>query len=88
MEWIFTYMEWLFCGLAGLILLVFYIRQKKRIRTFLLGSVCGVSTLTLLHFFGGFIGYAPTLSLFNLMLSALLGVPAVGMLYAAELILS
>lgn len=88
MEWIFTYIEWFLCGLAGLILLIFYIRQKKRIRTFLLGSICGVTTLTLLHFFGGFIGYAPTLNLFNLLLSAILGVPAVGMLYAAELILS
>ncbi len=88
MEWIFNHMEWLLCGLAGLILLIFYIRQKRRIRTFLLGSVCGVTALILLHFFGGSIGYAPTLSVCNLLLSAILGVPAVGMLYAAELILS
>lgn len=88
MEWIFGHMEWFLYGTAGLILLIFYIRQKRRIRTFLLGSVCGVTALIMLHFFGGYIGYAPTLCLFNLLLSALLGVPAVGMLYAAELILS
>ncbi len=65
----------LFWTFAILCVLLFYIRHKKRIRTFLLGSVTGLASLILLHLFGDAIGYAPTLSLTNLALAVFLGIP-------------
>ncbi|MBQ8010259.1 MAG: pro-sigmaK processing inhibitor BofA family protein [Oscillospiraceae bacterium] len=73
---------------ALLILLIFYIRRKKRIRTFLLGGTSGLASLVLLHLYGGVIGFTPTLCWFNLAVSVLLGIPGVVMLYLAELFLT
>lgn len=88
MEWITENPHFgLYAG-AALLLLFFYIRRKKRIRTFLLGGTSGLASLILLHFYGGAIGFAPTLCWFNLAVSVLLGIPGVVMLYLAELFLT
>lgn len=71
----------LFWGGAALCLLIFYIRQKRRIRTFLLGGISGLGTLTALHFFGGCIGFTPTLCLTNLLIAGFLGIPGVVLLF-------
>lgn len=88
MDWILQNTELLLYTCAGLVLLLFYIRQKKRIRTFLTGAVTGLSALTLLHFFGGYIGYTPTMCLFNITVSVILGIPGVALLYIAEMFLT
>lgn len=88
MEWITENCHFLLYAGAALILLLFYIRRKKRIRTFLLGGFSGLSALVLLHFYGGAIGFAPTLCWFNLAVSVLLGIPGVALLYLAELFLT
>ncbi len=84
MEWIQENANILLYSGAGIILLLFYIRCRRRMRTFLLGAVSGVGTLVLAHFYGGAIGFAPTLCLFNLVISAVLGIPGVLLLYLAE----
>ncbi len=85
MEWITENISTLLYSGAGLLLLFFYIRCRKRIRTFLIGCISGLSALVLLHFYGGAIGFTPTLCAFNLIISALLGIPGVVLLYLAEL---
>lgn len=71
-------------GAAALCLLIFYIRRRKRIRTFLLGSVSGIGTLTVLHFWGDSIGFTPTLCLTNLLIAGFLGIPGVALLYLSS----
>ncbi len=85
MEWILENLSPVLLGGAAILLILFYIRQRKRIRCFLLGSISGIASLVLLHFFGDAIGYAPTLCLFNLAVAAFLGVPGVILLYLAEI---
>ncbi len=85
MEWITENITTLLYIGAAVLLLLFYIRQRHRIRTFLLGSISGVSVLVLLHFYGGFIGFTPSLSAFNLIFSAILGIPGVVLLFLSEL---
>ncbi|MEE5993368.1 MAG: pro-sigmaK processing inhibitor BofA family protein [Oscillospiraceae bacterium] len=78
---------WLLWSFIALWVVFFYIRHKKRIRSFLLGSATGLTSLVLLHIFGGAIGYAPTLSLTNILFCGLLGIPATVLLVLGELFL-
>lgn len=71
-------------GLAALCLLIFYIRHRRRIRAFLLGSISGIGTLTALHFWGAPIGFAPTLCLTNLLVAGFLGIPGVALLFLSS----
>ena len=87
MEFLKMNAYWLLWALIVLWVLLFYIRHKKRIRSFLLGSATGLTSLVLLHLFGGIIGYAPTLSLTNILFCGLLGIPATVMLVLGELFL-
>ena len=87
LELLSSHLYELFWTFALLCALVFYIRCKKRIRAFLLGCVTGITALCLLHFFGDAIGYAPSLNLTNLALSALLGVPGAALVMAAHFFL-
>ncbi len=87
MEWMETNCYWLIWAAAAAILLIFYILHRKKIRTFLLGSISGIGTLLLLHFYGDAIGFAPTLCLTNLLISAILGVPGVVLLLLADILL-
>lgn len=72
---------------AGLCLLLFYLRQRKRIRAFLIGSSTGLASLLLLHLFGAPIGIAPTLCTANLLIAGLLGVPGTALIVLAEKLL-
>ncbi len=73
---------WIFVGLCTLF---FYLRHKKRIRAFLLGSMTGLMSLVLLHLFGEGIGFAPTLCTTNLLLSTILGIPGTALAVLGEL---
>ena len=76
---------YLLCWLLAVICYFWLLmHHKKRVRAFLLGSVTGLASLLLLHLFGESIGFAPTLSTANLILSALLGVPGTLLLMAAH----
>ncbi len=88
MEWITENPHILLYAGAAIALLVFYLRCRRRIRTFLLGSTSGLASLILLHCYGGAVGFAPTLCWFNLAVSVFLGVPGVVLLYIAELFLT
>lgn len=83
-EFLTNHLYALFWAFLGLCLFWLYLHHKKRIRAFLLGSVTGLASLLVLHFFGDAIGFAPTLSGTNLALSALLGVPGTALLVAAH----
>lgn len=84
LELLSSHLYELFWTFAVLCVLVFYIRCKKRIRAFLLGCVTGITALCLLHWFGDAIGFAPSLNLTNLALSALLGVPGAALVMAVH----
>ncbi len=86
MEWISEYHYELLWIAALLMMLLFYLRHKKRIRSFCLGGVTGLLTLILLHSFGGAIGFAPTLCLSNLLISIFLGIPGVGLILLGGLL--
>ena len=72
-------------GFAGLCMLLFYLRQRKRIRAFLLGSITGIASLFVMHLFGG--SLAPTLSAANLLLAVFLGIPGTALSVLAEVLL-
>lgn len=78
---------WLFWGFALLCAVLFYIRHRKRIRAFLLGSVTGLASLVLLHLFGGSIGFSPALNATNLLLSAILGIPGTALAALGDIFL-
>ncbi len=73
--------------LAGVCLLLFYLRCRKRIRSFLLGGSSGLAALLLLHFYGDAVGFTPTLCLANLLISVFLGIPGVALLWLTSLVL-
>ena len=72
---------WMFGGLCALL---FYLRHRRRVRAFLLGSVTGLLSLVLLHLFGGAI--APTLSWTNLLIAAVFGIPGTALIILAGLL--
>ena len=84
-EFLTAHLYLLFWLLAGLCLLWLYMHLKRRILSLLLGSLTGLASLVLLHLFGGSI--APTLSMVNILLTVLLGVPGTLLSVLAEIVL-
>ncbi len=84
MEFFRNYFYWMLWGMSILIFILFYIKRQKPVRTFLLGSVTGLTALFLLHFYGEMIGYAPTLSITNLLTSTILGIPGTAFIILAH----
>ncbi|NLK70732.1 MAG: hypothetical protein GX286_04755 [Clostridiales bacterium] len=78
---------WAAWALAGIIMLVFYAKRKKSLKSTLFGMLTGVSALLLLHYFGGGLGYQPSLNLFNTMTALVLGVPGVIMMLIINIFL-
>ncbi|MBR0483882.1 MAG: pro-sigmaK processing inhibitor BofA family protein [Oscillospiraceae bacterium] len=75
-----NYLYWILWGICLLILFFFYIKRQKPVRTFLLGSITGLTVLFLLHFYGEAIGFAPELCTVNLLTSIFLGIPGTAFL--------
>lgn len=71
---------WAIWILVGILMLIFYAKRKKSLKSTLFGMVTGVSSLLLLHYFGEGLGYQPSLNLFNTMTALILGVPGVIMM--------
>lgn len=84
MDLIRNHFYWLLWIAGILCFLIFYIFHKKRIRAFLLGSSTGLTTLFLLHFYGGAIGFAPTLCITNLLTCSIFGIPGVALLILTQ----
>lgn len=68
---------WAVWGILGIVMLVYYLRRKHRIRSFLAGAGSGLLALLVVHYGGCFIGYTPALNLLHLIQSLILGVPGV-----------
>ena len=78
MEWSMT--EWMLCimGTAAVLLMVIeYVRQKRKLPALLMGAGSGLAALILLHEYGGAIGFVPPLTLVTVGISAVLGIPGV-----------
>lgn len=84
MEFISKYFYFLLWALGIISLLIFYACHKKRIRAFLLGSSTGLTSLFLLHFYGGAVGFAPTLCMTNLAICSLFGIPGTVLLVLTQ----
>ncbi len=69
-----------------LITIIYYLKRKRKIISFLIGSITGVSALFLLNKFGEYINYIPPLNLFNIIASGILGIPYVVTLFVINLI--
>ncbi len=67
----------LICGAVITIMLIYYVRHKRRIRAFLFGSLTGLAALLILNKFGGQFDTCLPLNIFNVCGSAVLGVPFV-----------
>ena len=61
--------------ILGIIMIVYYAKRKHTVSSALFGMTSGAAALVLLHYFGGYIGYAPPLNLFNTAVSLVLGIP-------------
>ncbi len=72
---------------AGLIMLRFYARRKKTIKSAIIGMVSGAAALILLHYYGDNIGFAPPLNLFNTTVSLVMGIPGAALIMAVNLLL-
>ena len=62
-------------AILGIIMIVYYAKRKHTVSSALIGMTSGAAALVLLHYFGGYIGYAPPLNLFNTAVSLVLGIP-------------
>lgn len=67
----------LICGVIIVIMIIYHLRKQKKIMSFLFGAVTGTAALFLLNKYGIYIGVTVQLNLFNLVGSAVLGVPFV-----------
>lgn len=73
--------------LSGLLMLIYYTRRKNTFLSSIIGMGTGLMALLALHYFGGSIGYAPSLSLFNTATALILGVPGVLMMLFVNIFL-
>ncbi len=78
---------WLIWGVLGAVMLIYYMRCAHKIRSVLWGTVSGLAGLVLMHYFGGGIGFSPEFNLFNIMQSAILGIPGVVLMSIANLVI-
>lgn len=72
---------------VGLIMLIYYARRKHTVRSVFFGMLSGCIALVLMHYFGGKLGFAPPVNLFNTAVSLILGVPGVVLIMVVNLIM-
>ena len=65
------------CGAVTVIMLIYYLRREKKLMSMLVGAVTGGAALFIVNKYGVFIGAEVPINLFNLVGSAVLGVPFV-----------
>lgn len=65
------------CAAAVFIMIIYFMKRKRKFLSFLFGAVTGISALLLINKYGYIIGADIPLNLFNFCGSAILGVPFV-----------
>ncbi|MDE6679444.1 MAG: pro-sigmaK processing inhibitor BofA family protein [Ruminococcus sp.] len=68
---------WLICGVAVVVMLIYYSRRERKFLSFIFGAFTGMTALFILNRYGGAIGAEIPLNIFNVGGSAFLGVPFV-----------
>lgn len=62
---------------SAIAMTVHYLKSAKPAKTAFFGMSSGAVFLTLLHFFGGYVGFSVPLNFFTAVLSLILGIPGV-----------
>lgn len=65
------------CAAAVLVMLIYYIKRERKLFSALFGALTGAAALIILNKYGSFIGADVPLNVFNVIGSAVLGVPFV-----------
>lgn len=65
------------CVAAVLVMVIYYVRRKRRILSLLTGAITGFAALVLINKYGGLAGISISLNTFNISGSTVLGVPFV-----------
>ena len=68
---------WGIWAVLGLIMLLYYLRRKRRVLSLLGGAGSGLLALLVVHYGGSLVGISPVLNPLHLVQSAVLGVPGV-----------
>ena len=68
---------WGIWAVLGLIMLLYYLRRKRRVLSLLVGAGSGLLALLVVHYGGSLVGISPVLNPLHLVQSAVLGVPGV-----------
>ena len=68
---------WGIWAVLGLIMLLYYLRRKRRVLSLLVGAGSGLLALRVVHYGGSLVGISPVLNPLHLVQSAVLGVPGV-----------
>ena len=68
---------WGIWAVLGVIMLLYYLRRKRRVLSLLVGAVSGLLALLVVHYGGSLVGISPVLNPLHLVQSAVLGVPGV-----------
>lgn len=63
--------------ISALVMLVHFLKSGKPAKTAFFGMGSGAVFLTLLHFFGGYVGFEVPLNFFTAVFSLILGIPGV-----------
>ena len=68
---------WGIWAVLGLIMLLYYLRRKRRVLSLLVGAGSGLLALLVVHYGCSLVGISPVLNPLHLVQSAVLGVPGV-----------
>lgn len=71
---------WGIWAVLGVAMLLFYRATKRPVKNALIGMLTGGGGLIAMHFLGGGIGAALSLSFFNVLVALILGLPGIGLL--------
>lgn len=77
---------WGTVGLCGLIMLIYYFKNKKKLRCLLFGTLSGAIALIVVHYLGTYLGELVPLSGLSIAVSLILGIPGVVMLIVINLL--
>lgn len=73
-------------GVAIFVMLIYYIRRRRKFISAFFGVISGLAALFLLNKFGGGLGIDLPLNLFNICGSAVLGIPFVALLIIVNIL--
>lgn len=77
---------YIICGVVAVIMLIYYIRRKKRLISAFFGSFSGLAVLFIMNRFGGDLGADLPLNTFNVCGSMILGIPFVALMIIIKLL--